>query len=583
LPELAPSAFISYSREDSEFAFRLAKDLKAAGARVWLDQLDIKPGVPWDNAIEDALMDAPQVLIVLSPASARSENVRNEISYALEQGKIIIPVLYVDCVVPLRLQRTQRIDFRADYAVGLTHLLRHLNVAQPDPAIIQKAAESDAQRQTAWQAREADRQAREELRRKQEADAPAAEEYSRRQAADRDEQDLAKQRESKDEAARIQKEQHKAEQTSEAKANPEQLGSGTVRLQSKSQTTTQVESDQPTEERMPPVWVLAALATGVLVAVFAAGRLLAPKPTPAPQPGSQPQPAISHASSSGSLPVGTGSTANTQKQAPAPRPVVPSPMRVDRSAKTPGLVPSPRPSSEPPATPALVPLSRPAGDPPATPAPMPMSQPANESPSPPAEGAKPDFTAIQNRAALLYNQKNYAESRPLLDQACTGGYELSCVILGHIYEYAEGVPKDYAKASALYSKACDGGNAIGCDNLGMMYFNGRMLFTPQQVAPDYAKALALYSKACDGGNANGCYNLGTMYTHANGVARDDLRASQLYSKACDGGVRMGCNDLGKEYLNGKGVQKDLGKARTLFQKGCSLGLAEACFYLRVLR
>jgi hypothetical protein len=151
-------AFISYSREDSEFAFRLAQDLRAAGANVWLDQLDIQPGRPWDNAIEDALMGAPQMLIVLSPSSAKSDNVRNEISFALDQGKTIVPVLYKDCVVPLRLQRSQRIDFRADYATGLAHLLEHLRVAQPDPAVLQRAAEGDAQRQAAWQAREVEAQ-----------------------------------------------------------------------------------------------------------------------------------------------------------------------------------------------------------------------------------------------------------------------------------------------------------------------------------------------------------------------------------------------------------------------------------------
>ena len=39
----APAAFFSYSREDLEFALRLAEDLKAA-ANVWIDQLDIEPG-----------------------------------------------------------------------------------------------------------------------------------------------------------------------------------------------------------------------------------------------------------------------------------------------------------------------------------------------------------------------------------------------------------------------------------------------------------------------------------------------------------------------------------------------------------
>jgi uncharacterized membrane protein len=176
VPDTATLAFISYSREDSEFALRLAQDLKTAGARVWLDQLDIKPGVPWDNAIESALSDSPQMLLVLSPSSAKSDNVRNEISYALEAGKVIIPVLYMDCVVPLRLQRTQRIDFRADYAHGLTSLLAYLQVTNPDPAVLQKAAEGDAQRQIAWQAREAQAQKLREMNesRQQEEDERAA-------------------------------------------------------------------------------------------------------------------------------------------------------------------------------------------------------------------------------------------------------------------------------------------------------------------------------------------------------------------------------------------------------------------------
>ena len=46
LPADAPTAFFSYSCEDSEFALRLAEDLKAGGACVRLDQLDIEPCQP---------------------------------------------------------------------------------------------------------------------------------------------------------------------------------------------------------------------------------------------------------------------------------------------------------------------------------------------------------------------------------------------------------------------------------------------------------------------------------------------------------------------------------------------------------
>lgn len=40
----ALAAFFSYCRQDSEFALRVAEDLKAAGANVWIDQLYIEPG-----------------------------------------------------------------------------------------------------------------------------------------------------------------------------------------------------------------------------------------------------------------------------------------------------------------------------------------------------------------------------------------------------------------------------------------------------------------------------------------------------------------------------------------------------------
>ena len=126
----APAAFFSYCRDDSDFALQLAEDLKAAGANVWLDQLDIEPGVPWDRAVESAVTNCPRMLVILSPTSVNSDNVRDEVSFALSKQKRVIPVLYRDCDVPFRLARLQHIDFRADYARGLKALLRTLGVEQ---------------------------------------------------------------------------------------------------------------------------------------------------------------------------------------------------------------------------------------------------------------------------------------------------------------------------------------------------------------------------------------------------------------------------------------------------------------------
>lgn len=123
----APIAFFSYSREDSEFALRLAADLKAAGSAVWIDQIDIGPGELWDRKVEEALKHCPSVLVILSPASANSNNVLDEVSYALDQKKSLIPVLYKDCEIPFRLRRFQHLDFRSDYDRMLHELRKCLH------------------------------------------------------------------------------------------------------------------------------------------------------------------------------------------------------------------------------------------------------------------------------------------------------------------------------------------------------------------------------------------------------------------------------------------------------------------------
>lgn len=117
------TTFFSYSRTDSDFVLRLAKDLRDAGAELWLDQLDIKAGSHWDASIEVALNSASRLIVVLSTASVGSNNVMDEVSFALESGKSVIPVLISDCNSPFRLRRLQRIDFTKDYQTGLNQLL----------------------------------------------------------------------------------------------------------------------------------------------------------------------------------------------------------------------------------------------------------------------------------------------------------------------------------------------------------------------------------------------------------------------------------------------------------------------------
>jgi hypothetical protein len=114
--------FISYSRTNEAFAVKLATELKISGYSVWLDQLDIPTGARWDDEIEKALRECGIFLAILTPAFIASENAKDEIGYAIDHGKRILPVLLQECEIPFRLRRFQYIDFtRMNYSEGVRH------------------------------------------------------------------------------------------------------------------------------------------------------------------------------------------------------------------------------------------------------------------------------------------------------------------------------------------------------------------------------------------------------------------------------------------------------------------------------
>lgn len=125
---MSDKIFFSYSRVDTTFVLKLANDLRNAGANIWLDQLDIPPGAHWDNAIEEALNSATCVLAIISPKSMESKNAMDEISFALEQNKRVIPVLLTNTEPSFRLRRLQRIDFTGDYDVSVKQLLKTIDI-----------------------------------------------------------------------------------------------------------------------------------------------------------------------------------------------------------------------------------------------------------------------------------------------------------------------------------------------------------------------------------------------------------------------------------------------------------------------
>src|SRR5262245_38372772 len=85
--------FISYSRKDSDFARRLTNRLLAEGKDTWIDWQDIPRGADWLQEIYAGIEAADAFVLIVTRHSLTSEVCNQEITYARNLNKRIIPVL----------------------------------------------------------------------------------------------------------------------------------------------------------------------------------------------------------------------------------------------------------------------------------------------------------------------------------------------------------------------------------------------------------------------------------------------------------------------------------------------------------
>ncbi|MEO8607885.1 MAG: SUMF1/EgtB/PvdO family nonheme iron enzyme [Chloroflexota bacterium] len=85
--------FLSYSRKDMPVMKQLAHDLQVANLSIWTDE-GIEPGtLSWTRTIENAILNAGCLVVILSPDAAQSRWVREELEFAQLQDKVIFLVL----------------------------------------------------------------------------------------------------------------------------------------------------------------------------------------------------------------------------------------------------------------------------------------------------------------------------------------------------------------------------------------------------------------------------------------------------------------------------------------------------------
>jgi len=103
--------FICYSRKDQDFVLSFARRLTENGEPIWIDQWSIPPGANWNREIDNALYGCTHFIIILSPTAVMSEEVESELRVALDEKKLIIPILHQKCAIPRYLRIRQYIDY----------------------------------------------------------------------------------------------------------------------------------------------------------------------------------------------------------------------------------------------------------------------------------------------------------------------------------------------------------------------------------------------------------------------------------------------------------------------------------------
>lgn len=106
--------FISHATQDDDFVDELLPRLRQAGYQTWVDHNNSPGGRHWDEVVDEQLKRSEVMILVLSPDSVASRNVKAEWKEFYQLDKLIIPVVRQPCVRPLLIRHLSYIDFSQD-------------------------------------------------------------------------------------------------------------------------------------------------------------------------------------------------------------------------------------------------------------------------------------------------------------------------------------------------------------------------------------------------------------------------------------------------------------------------------------
>lgn len=111
--------FISHATNDRQFVEReIIGLLQSLNVETWFAEDNIRTSEHWERSILTALKQSDWFVLVMSASSAKSEWIKDELNWAINNRLIrIVPIIIEDCEASdfhLRLDRIQQLDYRQD-------------------------------------------------------------------------------------------------------------------------------------------------------------------------------------------------------------------------------------------------------------------------------------------------------------------------------------------------------------------------------------------------------------------------------------------------------------------------------------
>jgi TIR domain len=95
-----PLVFISYAREDSEWATALARALSERSVDVWYDTMGLQAGKEWQSALVHSLRDSTVYALVVGSRTLSNPNVMFELGVASASGRPVVPIIRSSASTP---------------------------------------------------------------------------------------------------------------------------------------------------------------------------------------------------------------------------------------------------------------------------------------------------------------------------------------------------------------------------------------------------------------------------------------------------------------------------------------------------